>query len=270
LSTICQRHGWDLLVPLGAFAGSMISKRMAKATSTRQRTCVRLEAVRRGLLSLCACSVALILPGAAGAAQPPTLLNIEQQDRHPRATFSAPGADDATIYFASKPDRATDGSFLQENIKHLDFLTNDEIQRGLWLDEEQVDPGTYYVMMRATDYDCIGSPSCIDGYSGVLTLAVSKPSHTYRGGVQVFHYSHMVYLTLRVTRLGESLPYRVCWQLKSKRRRCVSDKVAGYSWNDSAEDTVTVRLQGMKRRTTFNWYVHGLRVASKPANTTRY
>lgn len=125
-------------------------------------------------------------------------------------------------------------------------------------------------MLRATDYDCIGSPSCIDGFSGVLTLSVPKPSHSYRGGVEVFHYSHVVYLTLRVTRLGETLPYRVCWQLKSKRRRCVSGKVAGYSWNDSAEDSVSVRLQGMRQRTTFNWYVHGRRVASKSANTIRF
>lgn len=45
--------------------------------------------------------------------------------------FSAPGADSATIYLATEPDRATDGGFLQENIKDLDFLTTDEIQGGV-------------------------------------------------------------------------------------------------------------------------------------------
>jgi hypothetical protein len=226
--------------------------------------------VQRGLLALVACSVALAVPGAARAAQPPTLLTLIQQNRHPSATFSAPGADDATIYFASKPDRATDGSFLQENIKHSDFLTTSEIQSGSWLDESQIDPGSYYVMLRATDYDCIGSPSCIDGYSGVLTLPVPKPSHTYRGSVQVFHYSRIVYLTLRVTRLGESLPYKVCWRLKNNRRACVRGKVEGYSWNDAADDSVTSRMRGMARQTTFSWYVRGQRVASKRANTVRF
>jgi hypothetical protein len=30
-----------------------------------------------------------------------------------------PGADDATNYIASSPDRATDGSFLQENVTEV-------------------------------------------------------------------------------------------------------------------------------------------------------
>jgi hypothetical protein len=223
----------------------------------------------RGLASLLViCAAALSLPGAA-AAQPPTLLTVSHENRHPRATFSAPGADDATIYLATKPDRATDGGFLQENIKDLDFLTTSEIQGGLWLDESQIDPGVYYVMLRATDFDCIGNPSCLDGYSNILTLTVPKPSHTYRGSVDVLHYSHIVYLSLRVTRLGESLPYKVCWLLKSKSRKCVTGRVDGYSWDSSADDSVTVRLRGMKLRTTFSWYVHGRKVALKTANTTR-
>jgi hypothetical protein len=90
------------------------------------------------------CSAALALPAAANASQPPTLTSVSQQNRHPSATVSMPGADDATIYFASKPDRATDGGFLQENIKATDFFTADEIQRGSWLYEDQLDPGTYY------------------------------------------------------------------------------------------------------------------------------
>jgi hypothetical protein len=216
-----------------------------------------------------ACLAALVLAGSA-AAQPPALLTIDQQNRHPRATFSASGADDATIYIASKPDRASDGSFLQENIEGLDLLTTDEIQSGSWLGESQIDPGVHYVMLRATDFDCLGNPSCIDGYSNFLTLNVPEPTHTYRGGVTVLHYSHIASLTLRVTQLGKSLPYKVCWRLKSKKRRCVSGRVVGYSWNDSAEGTVSVRLRGMARRTTFSWYVGGHRVTSKTANTRAY
>jgi hypothetical protein len=67
--------------------------------------------------------LALALPGAA-AADPPALLTIDQVSRHPTARFAIPGADLATIYFSTKPDRASDGSFLQENITDLDLLTD--------------------------------------------------------------------------------------------------------------------------------------------------
>jgi len=180
-----------------------------------------------------------------------------------------PGADAAAIYFANKPDRASDGGFLRENIKALDLLATDEIRRGSWSFEDQLDPGTYYVMMQATDYDCIGQPNCIDGYSNMLTLAVPKPSQTYRGSVEVFHYIHIVDLTLRATPLGEKLPYKVCWRLKTKRLRCVSGSVDGYSWNSSADDTLSVRLKGMANRTTFVWYVKTRKVAARIANTIR-
>jgi hypothetical protein len=80
----------------------------------------------------------------------------------------------------------------------------------------------------------------------MLTLTVPKPPQTYRGGVSVLHYVHVVYLTLRVKPLGESLPYKVCWRLKNGKRRCVVGKVDGYSWNSSAEDDVSVGLRGMK------------------------
>jgi hypothetical protein len=212
---------------------------------------------------------ALALPGAANASQPPTLLSVGQQNRHPSATFAMPGADDATIYFATKPDRATDGAFLQENVKEIGILTTDEIQRGSWLDASQIDPGTYYAIVRATDYDCIGQPTCIDGYSNMLTVVVPKPPQTYRGSVEVFHYSGVASLTLRVVPLGEKLPYKVCWRLKTKRLRCVSGSVDGYSWNSSADDEVSVRLRGMANRTTFVWYVRGRKVAAKTANTVR-
>jgi hypothetical protein len=216
------------------------------------------------------CSAVLVLTSSAKASQAPSLLSVVQQNRHATATFSAPGADDATIYFATKPDRASDGSFLQENIKDLDLLTTDEIQRGSWTYESQLDPGTYYVMMRATDYDCFGQPTCLDGYSNMLSLDVPKPHQTYRGSASVLHYVHIAYLKLRVNPLGETLPYKVCWRLRSGKRRCVSGKVEGYSWNDSADDELSVRLRAMKRRTTFVWYVHGRKVAARTANTVRY
>lgn len=221
-----------------------------------------------GLASAVALALTVAVPGAS-AASPPTLLSVSQQARHPAATFSMPGADIGVIYFATKPDRASDGSFLQENVKEVDLLTTDEMQRGAWTDEYQLDPGTYYTMVNATDFDCLGQPTCLDGNSNMLTLNIPKPGSAYRGSVMVLHYSHIAYLTLRVKPLGASLPYKVCWGLTGGGRRCAKGTVDGYSWNDSATDNVTVGLRGMKKRTTFTWYVHGRKVAAKTADTTR-
>jgi hypothetical protein len=202
------------------------------------------------------------------AAQSPTLLSVTQQSRHPSATFSAPGADSPP--FTSLPALTappTGASFKKTfGIWTPSQLTRFKLGHGRTSRSSTL--GCIYAMMRADDFDCPGTPSCIAGFSNILTLKVPKPSHTYRGSVQVFHYSHLASLTLRVTRLGESLPYKVCWKLKSKRRRCLSGKVQGYSWNSSADDTLDVRLRGMKQKTTFAWYVGGRKVASKTANTT--
>ena len=83
----------------------------------------------RSLTAVAVVALALALPSAA-LAMPPTLGAVTQQDRHPSASFSAPRADFATVYLATKPDRATDGSFLQENIKEADLLTDSELQSG--------------------------------------------------------------------------------------------------------------------------------------------
>src|SRR5207247_776663 len=90
--------------------------------------------------------VAFAAAAGRALAVPPTLASVGEQVRHPTATFSAPKASDATIYLATKPDRASDGGFLTENVKEVGLLTDAEIQSGRWLDANQVDPGTYYVM----------------------------------------------------------------------------------------------------------------------------
>lgn len=218
--------------------------------------------------------VVLVLGGLSlsdiARAAPPVLLSVGHENRHPTATFSMPGADDATIYFASKPDRATDGRFLEENVKHIDFLTADEMQGGRWLDSSQIDPGVYYVMLRATDFDCFQNPNCADGFSNVATLTLPKPSSRYRGSVSsVFRYSGVMYLKLAVNPLGERLPYRLCWRLETKRRVCVAGAVEGSSWNSAADDELRIRMRGMAKRTTFTWYVGSRRVASRTLNTTR-
>jgi hypothetical protein len=207
--------------------------------------------------------------GGVAAAATPTLLSVGHQNRHPTATFSMPGADDATIYFATKPDRASDGRFLEENVEHLDLFTTEEIQAGHWLDSAQLDPGRYYVMLRATDYECLGDPGCVDGFSNMLTLTVPKPVPRYRGSVRVYRYLSTVALRFKIAPLGERVSYRVCWTRVAKPRKCLRSSVRGYSWNSPADDEVTVRRRGMPRRTTFAWYVDGRRVASKHVRIPR-
>jgi hypothetical protein len=221
------------------------------------------------LQALGAAVVVCLVVAASAQASAPTLLGLSQQDRHPSATFAMPGADDGTIYLATAPDRATDGRFLDENVEDIDFLTDDELQAGHWLSSSQLDPGTYYGMVGADDYDCLGEPGCLSGYSNVLTMTVPEPRPTYRRRVKVYRYLGTVDLTLRIRPLGESRRYRVCWTRRKKGRRCVRGTVDGYSWNRSASDTISVRRRGMRRRTRFTWYVHGHKVASKRARIAR-
>jgi hypothetical protein len=57
---------------------------------------------------------------------------VSQKDRHPVVALVAPRADHRTVTLASKPDRGTDGQFLEENVKEFDILTDSELQLGRW------------------------------------------------------------------------------------------------------------------------------------------
>jgi hypothetical protein len=103
----------------------------------------------RLIVALVTITVSLAFVPSAGAV-PPVLLTVGSQSLHPTATFSAPKSDLAVIEIATRPDRATDGEFLTENVKVVDLLTDSEIQTGRWLDDNQIDPGTYYVLLKAS------------------------------------------------------------------------------------------------------------------------
>jgi hypothetical protein len=121
------------------------------------------------LVTVFAC---LALANSAQAATP-TLSSVGQQDRHPTANFSAPGADSAYMSVASSPARASDGSFLSENLEDYDVLTDSEIYNGYWSSLYQLAAGTYYVMVDASTYDeseC--GQYCTNGYSNVMTLTI--------------------------------------------------------------------------------------------------
>jgi hypothetical protein len=231
--------------------------------------------VVRAAVALGSAAVAALILSAQAFAVPPTLTSVSVQDRHPSARFSAPKADGVTIYLATKPDRATDGSFLNENIETLDVLTDAEIQAGSWTSESQVDPGTYYVMLRASpDFDLcwvtdIGGydPSCADGYSSVVPLTVPKPTQRYVGSGTVFRVLNQASLRLSIVPLDGRQPYRVCYRVRSNARRCVRGSVTGFSWNSGATDTLTVSTRPLGFATTFSWFIGTKAVATKRLRT---
>jgi hypothetical protein len=211
---------------------------------------------------------ALIVAGSAQAATP-SLVSVGQQDRHPQATFGPlPGVDGLTVYMATKPDRASDGSFLQENIEDFDSLTADEIASSSWLYERQLDPGLYYVMARAFDFDCYQNPDCIEGFSNMFTRTIPKPAQRYRTSVQLLRFIGIGYLNMSVSPLGEKQSYRVCWTL-TRGSRCLRSTVTGYSWNAPASDLLRVSLRGMRKLTTFTWYADGRIVSVKRVRIRR-
>jgi hypothetical protein len=118
-------------------------------------------------LSLLA-AIALATPASAGT---PTLLSVAHDRYHPTATFAAPGADSVTLYIASSPERATDGTFLTENVEATEYLTDFEIASGRWMDADTIASGQYHAMLSASTYDCDG-PECTDGYSNILAFTV--------------------------------------------------------------------------------------------------
>jgi hypothetical protein len=211
---------------------------------------------------------ALVL--AAGAqAVPPTLTSVGQENRHPTAVFSAPRASDAAFFVATKPDQSTDGRFLMENVKTIDVLTDSEIQNGRWLGEAQLAPGKYYVMLESiADFaSCFVSatgtmdPTCAAGLSSPATLVVPKPVSRY--AVRVRRYSDELSFTLTARPLGERRAYRLCYQLRSKRKACMRGSLDGFDWNSPESDTLDVSTRNLARVTTFTWHVAGRVVLRK-------
>ena len=214
---------------------------------------------------------ALVFAGAANAA-PPSLTGVGHERRHPTATFSAPRADFATIYIATKPDRATDGRFLEENVEVIDFLTDAELQGGRWLDSSRIDPGTYYVMLRVDpesscvsypppNYERVVDPSCADGFSNVVTLAIPKPRVRYR---VTFERGFIGSSTIRASSSGEAIPYRLCSRDLAKRR-CLRGTIDKGDWDSPSSDTKYLTASDFKKRvycrwgrkTTMTWSVRG-------------
>jgi len=216
-------------------------------------------------------ALALIAAPSAVAAPPGLAALTLGAGRHAAATFTAPRASSVTIYFASKPDRATDGKFLAENIEHVDFMTDGEIQAGRWLDESQLDPGTYWVLLNASpDFDSCYlidqggyDPACADGFSNVVQFTVPKPRTRYSVAHTLYTGLKQVDLELRATPLGEKRAYKVCWRQLNRRVRCLSGLLNGYSWETGDSDSLSVPTRLLATRTTFTWTVGSAAVARK-------
>jgi hypothetical protein len=169
----------------------------------------------RGLLALVAAAVAALLLVAAASADPPPLLAIGIDGLHPTASFAIGRAVFATIAISRTPDRAPDGSFAAP----LDqvALTPDEIAAGTWRDPNELEPGTYWVLLHAdADIDTcflLGDgwdASCPDGWSAQpLQLVVTTPTPRYAAAVSLARRAGIARLRLTATPLGASLPYRV-------------------------------------------------------------
>lgn len=214
-----------------------------------------------------------LLAGWAGPANAvaPTLTSVSVEGRRPAATFSAPRAGFVTVYVASGPDRATNGRFLDENVKDVASLTSSEIQSGAWASPSRLDPGGYSVMLDASaDFgSCylfdIGAldPACADGFSEVLSLSVPKPKVRFTTSATVYASLDEVDVRLHARPLGERTPYRVCYRNVSRERRCLNGVLEGFSWDYPANDTLSVRRSHLPRVTTFTWHVRSKQVASR-------
>jgi hypothetical protein len=74
---------------------------------------------------------------------------ISWHNRSADGTISHPLSEDAVGFIVYTADGYMAG-FLSENVKETDFFTDSEIQSGSSVYENQVVPGTYYVMPRAS------------------------------------------------------------------------------------------------------------------------
>jgi hypothetical protein len=199
------------------------------------------------------------------------LSSATQQQRRPSVAFSAPRASAVSVYLATKADRNPDGSFVQQNLRETGILSPADIQAGTWSDPNKVDPGTYFVMLRAqANFDACfdGSgldPACADGYSNVVTLVVPKPPIKYTARVRADRRGGTAQLVLTASPMGEKTPYRVCFRTLKKARRCATGTLDGYSWDRPVVNVVYVRTDNLAPTTTFTWYVRGKKVASKRA-----
>ncbi len=209
-------------------------------------------------------ALVLVTPAAAVA---PLLGAVTPTDGYAGATFTAPRSTYITFYVASKPDRATDGQFLEGNVVLNEILTNDEAASGVWRSETKLPDGSYWVMMEAQpDQDCFiedhYDEACANGYSNVVAFKVAPPpSPRYTGTVKPSKAGGPALATLRATGLTVRTPYKLCFTSVGKKR-CLAGVLTAAQPSSS---TLRVPSKGLATTTTFTWVVAGKTVATKRA-----
>lgn len=205
----------------------------------------------------------LAAPVVAEAA-PPIVVSVSAPDGYPSATFSAPRSSYVTVFVATKPDRATDGQFLEGNVITTELLVDEEARSGRWTSETPLPPGTYWVLLQADPADdCFVEesldPSCADGYSMPLRLVVTTPVKvTFTGSVRP---GATATLTLRRSVVLASVAYRVCFPTAAGTRTCRR----GVIGSRASTGSVRIATAGLARTTTFSWTVGPKVVATKRA-----
>jgi hypothetical protein len=226
--------------------------------------------MKRLLLLAAAIAATLTLAPSALAVAPALTAASVDANRHPSITFAAPAADSVTVFFAKEPGQASNGQFFSENVERSDFLTDDEIQTGAWTFEYQLDPGTYYVLLKASPIfsQCYISggtyrPECANGYSNVGQIVVPMPPIKYSAIVSAPKYTSSVQLKTKASVLGINQGYRVCFRNRTKKTICVHGTLNGYSWNSKASDYLTISKTNLPGRATLKWYVGNTKVVEK-------
>ncbi len=181
-----------------------------------------------------------------------------------------------SVDVATSPEVATDGQFLDENIADSDYLTDNEIQSGHWLAQDQIDPGTYYVMLDAsadpiqcTRPDFSTDPSCADGTSNIRRVKVPTPVTHYAATTHLYTFVNTIELTLTARPLGDKEPYEVCWKDKARQTKCLKGTLNGYDWDSSADDELMTTTKGLAPRTKFTWTRTGRHPKRLVAKTVR-
>ena len=105
-------------------------------------------------------------------------------------------------------------------------------------------------------------PSATYSAPRAAAVTVYIASHPGRA-TSAFRWSDSIDLTLTATRLGERLPYRVCYRAIRRAQRCVAGVLKGIDWDSADDDTVSVRTARLSRVTKFTWHVNGRPVATR-------
>ena len=232
--------------------------------------------MRRGLPAALSVVGAAFVFASPAVAAPPVLTSVGHVQRHPEARWTLPptGAPAWVLEIARRPETGSNGYFFEENRVVFEILERTQTH---FLDDERLDPGTYYVHVSVFNDVC--DPACIEWSQTLrLTIEAPPPRPRYEASVRSIHPGAVTpgatYLgdTVRVrfrnanARPSDGHGYRVCYT-QNRRLTCRNRRIIGRSW-DAWRLRITPPLAGYKgsrfrRYLEFTWLVDGRIVARK-------